>query len=898
MRFINKLAMKIRMLFGRGRAGAQLDDELRFHLDRQVEENRTAGMSPEEARAAALRAFGNPALLRDQTRAAWSWNWLESFLRDLRYGLRTLRRTPGFTVVAIAVIALCIGASTSLFTVVRSVLLRPLPFRDPGTLVMLFEHFRAPELNQPTYNYNPVAPADFYDWRSQNQTSAHGFADMAVWRYTQFNLTGEKGGLPEQVDACGGSSNLIPLLGVDAAIGRTFSESEDRPDGDVALLSWSLFERRFGGDPSIVGRQIHLDGKPYAVVGVLPKDFTYPDATVQLWVPYRSGMPRDVLTHHDFHFSHVVARLRPGVSLASAISQVTALQYRLHMQYLSAPVAEDAVSRSITDDLAKDVKKPLLLLMAAVGCMLLIGCLNVANLLIARSAARQREVAIRGALGAGRWTLVREQLIESLLISLAGGALGVGLSFAATRWLAAAWKDLPTAQSIQVDGAVLAFACALILLAALFSGLLPALSSTGRSVFATLQASARTTGSSLSRTALRKTLLTIEISVTVVLLIGAGLLLKSFFRLRTTDVGADTANVLTLRYSLPDQKYPAQEQKNAFNEALLARVRALPGVRAAALGSVLPGAGYGGDDIFTVVEHPPIRPGALLPDALNRIADPGYFQALGISLLRGRFFSSDDRGDQGRKMIVSHLLAEKYFPGENPIGKHMHVPAWDDPTGPPNSYEVVGEVGDALWQVGQPDRAMMYTPAFVVDHNGGPGYALAVRTASDPLAVAIPVQKQIAALDPSLPVSDVLTLDEIIGQSVGSASLSATLVLAFAILSLVLASVGLYGVLSYLAAQRTVEIGVRIALGAQREQVLRLILLDGLRPALLGLVLGLAASAATVRLIQSMLYETQPLDPVIFAAVAALLLLVTALACLSPAWRASRLDPMRALRTE
>ncbi|HTW62507.1 MAG TPA: ABC transporter permease [Terracidiphilus sp.] len=897
MRWPHQLAMKLRMLFARGRSTAQLDDELRFHLERQIEENRASGMSLEEARAAALRTFGNPALLRDQTRAAWSWNSLESLLRDLRIGLRTLRRTPGFTFVAIAVIALCIGASTSLFTVVRSVLLRPLPFRDPSHLVMIYEHFRAPELNQPTYNFNPVAPADYYDWRSQNQTSTHGFADMAIWRYAQFNLTGEKGDLPEQVDARGASANLFPLLGVDAAIGRTFTESEDRTDGDVALLTWSLFERRFGGDPSIVGRQIHLDDKPYTVVGVLPRNFTYPDSTVQLWVPYRSGMPPAVLAHHDFHFSRVVARLKPGVSLASAISQVDALQYRIHMQYLSAPVAEDAVSRDITEDLARDVRKPLLLLMGAVGCMLLIGCLNVANLLVARSAARQKEVAIRGALGASRWTLIREQLIESLLISLAGGVLGVALSLSATRWLAHAWKELPTAQSIHVDGAVLAFACALVLAAALLSGLLPAISSTAKSVFATLQTAARTTGSSLSRTTLRKALLTIEISVTVVLLIAAGLLLKSFVRLRTTGVGADTANLLTLDYSLPDQKYPTQERKNAFNEALLARLRALPGVRAVALGNALPGAGYGGDDIFLVAEHPPIPPGSLLPDAMNRIADPGYFQALGIPLLRGRFFTTDDRGAQGQKMIISRLLAEKYFPGEDPIGKHMHVPAWDQPGAPPNNFEVVGEVGDTLWQVGQPSMATMYVPVF--QSIGEPmGYALAVRTASDPLAISVPVQKQIAALDPQLPVSDVLTMDQVIGRSLGSANLSATLVLAFAVLSLLLASVGLYGVLSYLAAQRTVEIGVRIALGAQREQVLRLMLFDGLRPALLGLVLGLAAGAAAVRLIRSLLYETQPLDPAVFAAVAALLLLVAALACLAPAWRASRLDPMQALRTE
>ncbi|MGB6745046.1 MAG: ABC transporter permease [Terracidiphilus sp.] len=893
MRLFTQLRMRIGMLFERRKAAAQLDDELRFHLDRQIEENLAAGMSASEARYAALRSFGNPTLLRDQTRATWSWSWLESLLRDVRYGVRTLRRTPGFALVAIAVIALCIGASTSLFTIVRSVLLRPLPFRDPARLVMIYEHFRAPQLNLPSFNYNPVAPADYFDWRAHT----NGFEDMAVWRWAQFNLTGVRGDLPEQVNAAGGSWNLFPLLGVDAAIGRTFTSSEDRPDGNVVLLTWNLFERRFGGDASIVGRQIHLDGKPYVVVGVLPKWFTYPDASMQVWVPYASGMPPAVLEHHDFHFSRVVARLRRDVRLASAISQVDALQYRMHMQYPGAPVAEDAVSRSMKEDLANDVRKPLLLLMGAVGCMLLIGCLNVANLLVARAAARQREVAIRGALGARRWTLVREQLIESLLICLAGGALGVLFSFTATRWLAHAWKNLPTAQSIHVDGAVLAFACALVLAAALLAGLLPAISSTARSVFATLQASARTTSASLGRTTLRKALLTVEISVTVVLLIAAGLLLKSFARLRTTDVGSVTANILTLDFSLPAQQYSTQEKKNAFNEALLARVRALPGVRAVALGSELPGAGYGGDDILSVVEHPPLPPGALLPDALNRIADPGYFQALGIPLLRGRFFTPDDRGDHGQKIIVSRQLVEKYFPGENPIGKHLNIPAWDDPGSPPNSYEVVGEVGDTLWQVGRPVMPMMYTPALVESHNGA-GFALAVRTDSDPLAVSVPVQKQIAALDPGLPVSHVLAMDQVIGQSLGSASLSATLVLAFAVLSLVLASVGLYGVLSYLTTQRMSEIGIRIALGAQREQVLRLMLADGLRPALIGLVFGLAASAATVRLIRSMLYETQPLDPAVFASVAAALLAVAALACIVPAWRASRLDPMQALRTE
>jgi len=889
MRWFEQLRMRVLMLFGRRHADKSLDDELSFHLERQIAENLAAGMTPDEARFSALRTFGNPALLREQSRASWSWNGLESLLRDLHYSVRTLRRSPTFSLMAILVIALCIGAATSLFTIVRSVLLKPLPFRDPDHLVMVYEHFRGDWANQDGFNYNVVSPADYYDWRAQT----HGFQDIAAWRWWQFNLTGERDELPEVVTAAAGTWNFFPLLGVQPAFGRTFTESEDHPGSNVVMLTWSVFERRFAGDSSIVGRHIHLDGKPFTVVGILPKDFAYPYATVQVWVPYQAMASPDELQHHDWHQSHIIARLLPTVSLGNAVSQVEAVQYRDHLQYLNEPVAEDVAPRAITDDLAKDVKKPLILLMGAVACMLFIGCLNVANLLVARGAARQKEVAIRGALGAQRWTLVREQLTESLLICFAGGAAGVLLSLTATRWLAHAWKDLPSAQGIHVDGVVLGFACALVFAAALLAGLLPAISSTGKAVFAALQASSRTTGGSLSRTALRKTLLTVEIGVTVVLLISAGLLLKSFVRLRSTDLGCATDNVLTMSYSLPKEKYDKPERINAFNESLLARLRALPGVRAVALGSTLPGNSWGGDDVFTIPEHPPITPGAELPDALDRLADPGYFTALGIPLLQGRFFTMQDRDDHANRVIISNQLARQYFPGENPIGKHLLVSARDKA-----GYEIVGVVGDTLWQVGQPTKATMYFPLFSGNFKNSFGFSLAVRTVSEPLAMAIQVQKQIAEFDPQLPVSDVLTLTQVIGDSIGNTSFSATLVLAFAALSLLLASVGLYGVLSYLMTQRMTEIGIRIALGAQREQVLRLALVDGLRPAFLGLAFGLAASVAAVRLVQSMLYKTEPLDPAVFATVAATLLAVAALACLLPAWRASRLDPMQALRTE
>jgi len=399
---------------------ADVERELQSDLELEEEEQREHGVPPEEARYAALRAFGNPTLISEQTRAVWSWNGLENLLRDLRISVRTLFRSPGFSIIAVLVMALCIGATTSLFTVVRSVLLKPLPFRDPDQLVMIYEHFRDPSMNAQQFNYNAVAPADYYDWRAQT----HGFEDMAAWRYWQFSLTGEHAELPELVSARGGSWNLFPMLGVNAVIGRTFTESEDRLDGDAVMLTWSLFERRFGGDPSIVGRQIHLDGKPYTVVGVLPKWFTYPDAKVQVWVPYKSGLPPEILQHHDFHFTRVIARLKPDVSLRSALSQVGAVQYRLHMQNLNAPVAEDVAPKTLTEDLAHDVKRPLAVLLWAVGCMLLIGCLNVANLTVARSAARQREIAVRSALGAQRGTLIREQLMENLLVAIAGGLDG------------------------------------------------------------------------------------------------------------------------------------------------------------------------------------------------------------------------------------------------------------------------------------------------------------------------------------------------------------------------------------------------------------------------------------------------------------------------------------------
>ena len=883
--------MSLLKLFRRKRSDSELQDEIETFLTQETADNQARGMSPNEARRQARVKLGNPQKVRETLWLQNSFLPLTHLGHDLKYAVRTLSRTPAFSIVAIAVMALCIGAATSLFTIVRSVLLRPLPFRDPGRLVMVYEHHREAVANTTDFDYNPVAAANFYDWRSKT----HGFEDMAIMRYAGYNLNGEQGELPEVVRAAAGSWNFFQLLGVQPALGRAFTESEDRPGSAVVMLTWSVFQRRFAGDAKIVGHQIHLDGKPVTVVGVLPSWFSYPDIGIQLWVPFKADATPELLQHHDWHQSQVVARLRPDVSLASALAQVGAVQYQLHLQYPRDPVNEDVAPRSLNEDLAGNVKKPLNLMLCAVGCMLLIGCLNVSNLLVARGAARQKEVAIRSALGAQRATLIREQLTESVLICVVGGLGGILLSVLATQFLAHAWKDLPTAQTTHLDGTVIAFACALMFAAALVAGLLPALSTTGKTMLTALQTSARTGGSSVSRTILRKSLLTVEIAITVVLLVAAGLLLKSFLRLRSADVGCITDNMLTLAYNLPENKYDTPEKLNAFNKTLLERVRTLPGVRAAALGSTLPAAGYWGDFVFTVKEHPPVNAAEDLPDGLPRWADPGYFSALGIPLMSGRFFTNDERDARLYKVIVSRQLVRQFFPGEDPIGKHLRVLLHPHRGEPGNAdYEIVGVVGDTLYQVGKEQKPTIYFPML----EGVSGAMLAVHTASDPLQFAVTVQKQIAALDPKLPVSDVRTMNQVIDESLVSASLSATLVLVFAVLSLLLASVGLYGVLSYLTTQRTAELGIRMALGAQRDQLLQLMLVDGLRPALFGLGLGLVMSFAATRIFQSMLFGTKALDPVVLSGVIATLLAVAVLACLAPAWRASRLDPMQALRTE
>jgi len=869
------------------RASEEREREIAAHLALLEEEFRAKGMTAEEARRQAHLRLGNPTMIREEMRQMGSFPLLENLWRDVGYALRQMRKSPGFAVTAILVMALGIGANVALFTVVRSVLLRPLPFPDPNRLVMLYGY----QGNPPGPNHY-VSAGDFYDW----QKTGRGFEQMAIWRWTGFNLAGNGGELPEFVNAGAGSWNLFSTLGVQPVIGRPFTADDDQPSAaPTAMLTWSFFHRRFNGNPSIIGQTVRLNGKPYVIRGILPQWFTYPDPTIQLWVPFQVDTSVEDLRTHYNHMSQVVARLRPGVSATSAVAEVSAVQHQLYLRLNGGgPIAQGVVSRPMLEDVVGDVKTPLYTLLASVICLLLIACLNLSNLLVARSAARRRETAIRTALGSSRMQLIGQQMTESLLICITGGVLGVALAGLATHWLVMRWTDMPRAEAIRPDGLVLVFAFGIIALTGIVAGLLPALSGTDASVLMALQEGARGSSGSKARARLRKALLTLEIALTVVLLVGAGLLFRSFLRLRSDDLGCATKNILTMNFFLRGDKYHKQAQIVSFDTQLLEKIRRLPGVAAAGLTNCAPGGGYYGDMEVNISEHPPL-PAGQHRFAIFRTADPGYFSAIGIPLIRGRLFTPDERMDNDKYVIVNQEFVRDFFPHEDPLGKHLHE-NWRSAAG--EDYEIVGVVGDTLYEIGQPKRAMMWFPILGGFPGNSSDVVLAVRTRGEPEAMTLTVQKAIASLDPELPVKNVLTMEQIVGQSTADSSFSAKLVLAFAGVSLLLAAVGLYGVLAYLVTQRTQEIGIRMALGAERERVLSLVLLDGLRPAFIGLGLGIAASTAATRLIRSALYGTSPLDATVFVSVIATLLVTALAACLLPAWRAARIDPMQALRTE
>jgi predicted permease len=762
---------------------------------------------------------------------------------------------------------------------VRNVLLKPLPYRDADRLIVIYES-----------KTNPVDAGSFWEW----QRSARGVAEMAmVSPWQNYNVSADAGQLPEKIEAAWCSWNFFSILGVQPLLGRSFTVSDDRPGtAATVLLTYPFWKRRYGSDPSVVGKTIWLDGKPYTVVGVLPSWFVYSGAfggrSVQVWTPVSHEASRFLLDTFEDHEFQVIARLRPDTSLPRVVAELNAVQKAIAAAHPQPGVHSAVTGRTLLDDAVENYKTPLYAILAATGCLLLIACLNVASLLFARTAARSKELAIRAALGGSRIRLIRERLVESLLLSAAGGGVGVLAAWGALRWLMYARRDMNRIETIHIDGTVAAFTIAVIAACALFFGFISALSSGGPHILIALQQGLRAHRGGALRARARKFLLVLEFGLTVVLLVGAGLLLKSFRNLRTTDLGVPTDNVLTLSVSLPKVRYPQAAQQVAFFEQLIEGVRALAGVQAAGLVSTPPGEGWNGDRIMSVVEHPPL-PKDRMPDIMVRGADPGYFAAIRIPLLRGRIFTTDERLDRAHVAVISQLAARQLFRGEDPIGKHLQSSISDD------IYEIVGVVGDTRWNISEPMLPTLYWPIYGNDYSSA---TIVVHSSHDVESLSIPVQRVVSRLDADLPISDVMTLRQAIGNSTVDSEFDSILVLAFGVIALLLAAAGLYGVQAYLVTQRTGEIGIRIALGAQRKQMLRLLLVDGLRPAWFGLLLGLTASAGTARLIRSMLYETQPNDPAVFGAVTLTLVSVAMLACVVPARSALRLDPMWALRRE
>lgn len=872
--------MILRRLFSRKKLDADLGEEMREHLLERIEALVANGMPLSAARETAQREFGNLTLLEERARDVWRWPILETLLYDIRFGARRLRHSPGLSLICMLTLALGLGANLALFSLVQTVLLKPLPFEDPERLVAVYEATGIHNKN----TFNVVAAGSFADWRRESDA----FTEMAFWGWGSRNLSGQSGQLPEKLETRRCTWNFFHTLGVRPAYGRFFSATDDKRGAPATtVLTWGLFQRRFGGDPAIVGQTILLDGEPYTVIGVLPSWFTFPDRKGQLWTPAYREMPAAWAQSHGIHAWNAIARLKPGVSAASAVAEVSVIQGRIHKQFPNDPAMASAGIQPLLDEMVGEFKTPLYILLAAVGCVLFITCLNVASLLLARSVARSKEIALRSALGGSGWRIVQEQLVESLLLALGGGVLSAGVAYGLIRWIVSVRQDLPRIESLHVDFPLLIFGVCLTLATGFISGLLPALAFRSESLLNILQESSRAVKGGRSAAALRKYLVSVEVAFTAVLLIGAGLLLKSFTQLRSVPVGCNTANVLTMGISLPNAKYKEPEKAAEFIDALLGDVRALPGVRSAGVISTLPGGGYSGDTLFTIPEHPPLPKGEF-QFAIFRGAGPETFRTLQIPVLQGRVFTGHDRLSKEHRVIVSAGFARKSFPREDPIGKHLRVD-W----GGVANFEIIGVVGDTPYNIARPVLPMMYFPI----ENQFREFSVAVRTDGDPLRLALPIQKIVARIDPDLGIANILTFDQVIGRSLSSRSFEAAVVAGFAILSLLLASIGLYGVLSYMITQRKSEIGIRIALGAQRGELIRRMLLDGLKPALLGLLFGVAAGIAATRLMRSVLFGTAPTDISVFAGVVLTILLVAVLACAIPAFRASALDPIAALRT-
>ncbi len=805
-----------------------------------------------------------------------------TLMQDIRYGIRMLLQNPAFTAIAVLTLALGIGANSAIFSVINSVLLRPLPYDESNRLVILWE--RSPQLDGMS-----IAYPNFIDWRNQNKV----FEKIGVYRRQSYNLTGS--GEPVQVLGGMVSADLFEALRIKPAIGRIFNQEEDKPGGkEVVVLSYGIWQRKFGGDPGVLGRTLSLDGKNYTVIGVTPEGFLFP-SRVELWTPVGQVSAQQNWVNRGNHPGlYGLARLKPGVTIEQARSDMESVAVHLEQQYPASNTSNRISVVPMLDNAVQNIKPSLYVLFGAVGLVLLIACVNVANLLLARSASRQREIAIRTALGAGRSRIIRQLLTESVLLALVGGGLGLAIA----RWgvkllVAVSPNSIPRASEIGLDGRVLLFTCAVSLLTGIVFGLVPAWQASKPDLNETLKESARGTSGGLKRQYMRSTLVVLEVAVALVLLIGGGLLIRSFYRLMQVNPGFRLEKLLSFSVNLPSARYSEQQQVVGFYTNLLDRLKALPGVESVAATSGLPLGNNGWQTSFSIEGRPEPEPGKWPLTEAAAVA-PGYFTTMGMPLLKGRTFTDqDNRKDAPRVMIVDPSFAERYWPGEEVIGKTVRMGRRQD--APPTT--IVGMVGRVKME--GLDNDSNRTQAYFPQHQmGQSSMTIILRTTTDPLAVAAIARKQVAAIDPDQPIYNVKTIEQLRDDSVAPRRLSLLLLGVFAAVALTLASIGVYGVMSYSVTQRAHELGIRMALGAQRGDVVRLVTKEGMTLAGVGLVLGLAAAFGLTRLMSTMLFGVTATDPLTFGTISVFLGIVALCACYVPAHRATRIDPIVALRYE
>ena len=886
-RLLLVIPMRLRALFQRERLDAELDEELQDHLLRQIDEYVRSGMHPFEARRVAMLAMGGLQRRKEEARDSRGTVAIETLQQDLRYALRALRRSPAFTLVAVLTLALGIGGTTAIFSVVNGVVLRPLPYPEPERLVWITSVVNGSNFS--------VSPPDFMDWRRD----ARSLAGLAASYASETILTG--GGDAERLVQARVTANAFDVLSVRPILGRAFVAGEDAVSAPrVALLSEGLWRRRFGADSSIVGRSLLLDGWPTTVVGIAPAAMQWPDP-VDVWLTTRFS-ERDLSeSSRGARWLTVVARLGRDASLETARAEMDGIARRLEQL---DPAHNTNVGTAVTPLLASivgDVQKALFVLLGAVGLVLLIACANVGGLTLGRIAARDAELAVRTALGASRARISRQLLTESLLLAMIGGVLGIIVAVAGMKVLIAiAPAHLPRLDDVGLDVWVLVFTFGVTSLTGLFFGLGPAFFGSAADVHERLRAGGRgvLAGGHRSTARSRRALVVAEVSLAIVLLAGAGLLLRSLERLQEVDPGFQAEGVSTFSLGQLPRTYSTKEREIEFTTRLVEEMRRLPGVTAADVSFNLPLVGGGPQFTFALRDKPAPDP-RNEPRAQARSAGPEYFAAMGIPLIRGRLFNAADQGGPGspQVLIISADVARRYFPGEDPIGQYIET-GWGGPGWPGRKFggEVIGIVGDVRQRA--MDQAV--TPHMYMPYQQWPinEYSVVIRSTTPPATVLSGARSVLKQLDPDIPMNDARAYREIVDASLSDRRFYLMLLAIFASVALALALVGVYGVMAYGVEQRRREIGIRLALGASRERVLAMILSDGMRMVVGGVALGLLAALALTRLLQALLYEVGPRDPVTFLVVSAVLIVAAALACVLPARKAALVNPLETIRSE